>query len=99
MGIKSLNTCLNHRNLACTEAYDATRASLAETFIYTKVFICGLDKSDLTDFDPALLLSKERDLDWFKAPDAKCGYLLSRLLMGDLGIVCSFDLTSLIFLT
>ena len=55
-------------NLVCTDAHDAARASLNGALLDPlKTDICGLDKSGLIDFDPALLTKKV--LDCFKAPE------------------------------
>ncbi len=66
--IGPLNTCFIYWHLVYPRTFESARTSLTGAFLVSLTVDGGdIDKSDLTDFDLALLLT-ERVLGWLKTP-------------------------------
>lgn len=97
--VNMILTCFIDWTLSFTEAHAKAWSSLGRVFLaLLKVGTCRLDKSDATNFDQALLLSKERDLGWFMT--SKEDYIIlwmSRLTRKVLELVGAINCDNLFF--
>ena len=97
--VNMILTCFIDWALSFTEAHAEAWSSLGHVFLdLLKAGTCRLDKSDATNFDQALLLSKERDLGWFMA--SKEDYIIpwmSRLTREVLELVAAINCDNLLF--